>query len=277
MKLSNVKRLLREDMPDAPNGEWLDILVRTMNDANEQEVQALQNALTFGDNLNAAFGVYRLTHGVSSTIPVPDGLKGRPVWVDSVRSIAVSGSTRQPVAYIDWEHVDNDDPKAKNQVKVTPYFNRTVSGAVGAYSESVIATGSAVTLTTAQWNDVTSLSLTAGDYDVSILPVFTNGTGVTGTAVAAFVGTVSGNNSTGRSIGNNDWSSPTVPTANSDVTGALTVRLVPTSTTTYYLKVVGLFTAGTIKAAGRISARRQIDAYSDSAPVANVVLFFSAG
>jgi hypothetical protein len=130
MKVDNVDRLLREDMPDAPDGEWLDILLRVINTANERTTQALRT-LRLAENCLAGFGVYRLTSSTPDTIRVPDSVKGRPKWVVACQTIASPGVARPRLTDpIDWEHVDNDDPKAPAQVKVTAYFDAAVSADV---------------------------------------------------------------------------------------------------------------------------------------------------
>lgn len=130
MKVDNIDRLLREDMPDAPAGEWLDILLRVINTANERTTQALR-ALRLAENCLAGFGVYRLTDAVAANVRVPDGVKGRPKWVVACQTIAVPGVARPYLtAPIDWAHVDNDDPKAPAQVKVTARFDAAVAADV---------------------------------------------------------------------------------------------------------------------------------------------------
>lgn len=130
MKIDGVDRLIREDMPDAPSGEWLDTLLRVINTANEQTTNALR-ALRLAENCLAGFNVYRLTDATAATVRVPDGVKGRPKWVVACQTIAAPGVARPYLtAPIDWEHVDNDDPKAPAQVKVTAYFSAAVAADV---------------------------------------------------------------------------------------------------------------------------------------------------
>jgi hypothetical protein len=129
------------------------------------------------------------------------------------------------------------------------------TGYVGEYLSSAIASASAVTLTNNQYNDVTSLALTAGDWDVSAMVMFT-GT-ITGTNFTAGIGTSSGNASTGLVAGDNSISTASISTAASDSGLSVpTWRTSLSASKTYYLKAFGLFSIGTLKAYGRISARR---------------------
>lgn len=135
--------------------------------------------------------------------------------------------------------------------------DNAATGYVGEAVRSQVAIGSAVTLTTAIFNDVTTISLTAGDWDVSCIVAFTPNTAPTGTQLVAGIGTSSGNSSSGLTLGDSRVDIPTMPTANSDV--ILTVpayRVSLSATTTYYLKAYATFSAGGVKAYGRISARR---------------------
>jgi len=126
-------------------------------------------------------------------------------------------------------------------------------GNIGQTIESKVASGSAVSLTTTTAANVTSISLTAGIWDVSFMACFTGGA-ITGSQTIAAISSVSATLGTN---GDNQCSAPTVPTAGSDWT--LTVpqfRISLSATTTYYAVVRATFTVGTVSAYGRISATR---------------------
>ena len=112
-------------------------------------------------------------------------------------------------------------------------------------------------LTNLVFSDVAQISLEPGDWDLSAVASFTPLTALTGTSILAFVGTVAGDNSTGFNPGDNTvLDLPTMPTVNASCSGSLSgYRVNPTVTTIYYLKARGLFSAGTMNCAGRISAR----------------------
>lgn len=146
---------------------------------------------------------------------------------------------------------------ATNANTISPFLGTVAAdnapaGTYGEYVESVIASGSAVSLTDATTANITSISLTAGDWDVEG-NVNLLGTGATFTAGA------SGINTTTATL-------PTTGKANfvdGDLTGNFTegmslsrVRVNVSSTTTVYLVGRATFSAGTVTGYGAITARR---------------------
>jgi hypothetical protein len=127
-------------------------------------------------------------------------------------------------------------------------------GYIGYQVRSAVAAASAITLTTNVNTDVTSIVLTPGVWDISLVCSFT-GT-VTGTQCQTFIGTASGNFTTGLVPGDNEVQSPTMPNSVTNVNYSVpSYRVtVVSGTTTYYLKAFGLFSSGTLKSFGRISA-----------------------
>ena len=126
------------------------------------------------------------------------------------------------------------------------------AGCVGEYVSSTVQSGSAVSLTTGTAANVTSISLTAGDWDVEAAFYFSGSpTGGTytlseiSTSSATFVYTVGA-----------FFQTPTMPTASANVTHKSTTRISIASTTTVYAVAQGGFTGGSMSAYGRISARR---------------------
>lgn len=129
------------------------------------------------------------------------------------------------------------------------------TGNVGEQIRSAVVIGSAVSLTNNTNTDITNIVLTAGDWDISSVCSL-HGT-LTGTVFDHFIGTASGNNTTGRVLGDNDFSTPSMSTANSDLTAVVPCyRVSISATTTYYLKALCSYSGGTATAYGRISARR---------------------
>lgn len=127
------------------------------------------------------------------------------------------------------------------------------AGSIGEYVSSLIASGSAVSLTTATAANVTSISLTAGDWDVE-------GNINYSAASATVTGTQGGTSST----------SATLPTDGSEVFSGVQVTLLSetdsvtlprkrfslSGTTTVYLVGKSTFSAGTVSAYGAVTARR---------------------
>jgi len=109
---------------------------------------------------------------------------------------------------------------------------------------------------TGTWGDLTSISLTAGDWDIAgITQQTTPGTMTGETRIG--ISTTSGNSATGLTIGYNRLTFPNA-TATTDSGSSIPMyRLSLASTTTVYLKYFTEYTTGTPKAVGTIIARRR--------------------
>lgn len=131
------------------------------------------------------------------------------------------------------------------------------AGNVGELLSSVVSNQSPVT--TDVYYDVTSISLTAGDWDVTVLCT-ANANSATWSAVIIGISSTSGNSATGLTNGDSSvnafWaSSSTTPLQVPIAVANLRVSLA--STTTYYFKARVTFTVNTPTIAGaRLSARR---------------------
>lgn len=124
---------------------------------------------------------------------------------------------------------------------------------VGQFSSSFIAVGSATSLTTATAKNVTSISLTAGDWDVSGNVNFV----ATTATVTAWSGGISTNTNALPTDGS-EVPNGTVITLISENNGITLPRkrISIASTTTVYLVGKATFSAGTVTAYGGITARR---------------------
>lgn len=127
------------------------------------------------------------------------------------------------------------------------------AGNVGEYVESIIASGSAGGISTATATNITSISLTAGDWDVSAIASFTATTATT-TAWSTGISTAS---ATVPTTGDECYSDLllTLNSGNNSLTPK-TKRISIAGTTTVFLVGKVTFSAGTVKAFGSISARR---------------------
>lgn len=142
--------------------------------------------------------------------------------------------------------------------------DNATAGNVGEFVQSFIPAASAVSLSTANTAfNVTSISLTAGDWDISAMGAWTSNTVNTSSGNPYFDVWVNSTTAsyTGANLGDNYGELP-VP---SGLTPAVVVSIVIpafrvslSSTTTYYLNAASgtTYTAGFPKAYGRISARR---------------------
>lgn len=131
--------------------------------------------------------------------------------------------------------------------------NSAAAGYVGEIISSLVATGSPVSLSTATAANVTSISLTAGDWDVEGNINFT----LTGATATAFAGGILSTTATLPTDGS-EVASGVVTTAITGVNGITLPRkrLSLASTTTIYLVAKATFTLGTIGVWGGVTARR---------------------
>src|SRR5262249_49332257 len=143
------------------------------------------------------------------------------------------------------------------KVQGTATNDNATAGYVGEYIEGEVLVASAVSLTTATSADVTSISLTAGDWDVwGEVNTAPDGT-TTQTIVGGWISTTSATFPTRPNKGAYNFVSaiPTAGTPNSIVTGMRRYSL--STTTTVYLTIYCEFAVSTNKGYGIICARRR--------------------
>lgn len=135
------------------------------------------------------------------------------------------------------------------------YFYKSASP-IGAYVSASETSATNFPATTA-YGDLTSITLTPGDWDISLVGHAT-ANGATVTQILFGVSTTSGNSATGLITGDNQAITASgSPSVNGGSTLAVpSVRVQPTVSTTYYLKYRAVYTVATPQAVGRISARR---------------------
>lgn len=139
------------------------------------------------------------------------------------------------------------------QIKGTTTSDSASSGYVGEYATGGVS-GTGVALTTLTIADVTSLSLTAGDWDVSATILPQNASPAAITSVSAWTNTTSisqPSNDDGRTaqFGASAAGGPNI------ISPVPMFRYSLSATTTIYLSVISTFT-GSTSCAGRIRARR---------------------
>ncbi len=135
--------------------------------------------------------------------------------------------------------------------------DNATAGTVGEYLSSYTQ---GVAATTSNMIAISTITLTAGDWDVSANCLASPNSGtVAFTAVTCYVGATAGNNTTGMNIGDNECepSPSNVNNANSNISCAIpAVRVSVTGSTPYYLKIRANWATSTVNLYGRISARR---------------------
>lgn len=140
------------------------------------------------------------------------------------------------------------------QIRGTTTNDSAVAGFLGEYVESIISTNTSYP-TSGTWGDMTSISLTAGDWDVSLTAYFNqNGATVSGQDIG--ISSTSGNSSSGLTLGTNQLPSfgPTATYDNSSTIANYRVSI--SATTTYYAKLNGTYSVATPRYRCRLSARR---------------------
>jgi hypothetical protein len=134
--------------------------------------------------------------------------------------------------------------------------DNAAAGYVGEYVESVVT--STNFSTSSNWADLTSISLTAGDWEVTWAICGQAGGTITNNDFNAGVSTTSGNSATGLVTGSSSMDFPFNTVSSSPCQGGSIagVRFSLSGTTTIYGKYRAIYTGGPPTAAGRLSARR---------------------
>jgi len=135
--------------------------------------------------------------------------------------------------------------------------DNAMAGQIGEFLSSNVPSGSAVALTTATAADVTTLSLTAGDWDVSGNVALNPAATTSVTQYLAWITTSSATVPTSPNAGaeiNSNFSA-FVPNA-TEIMPVGTIRISVGVTTTVYLSVRSTFTVSTMGAYGYLRARR---------------------
>lgn len=127
------------------------------------------------------------------------------------------------------------------------------AGKVGEYISSFQSTTNYPASATSA--DLTTIILTAGDWDISAV-TYTTANGASVTSVLAGIGTVTGDDLTGVVFGDSGVAGGVVSAANALGLSIPSSRVSITGSATYRLKFRANYTVATPQAAGRISARR---------------------
>jgi len=130
------------------------------------------------------------------------------------------------------------------------------AGKVGEYIEASIASGSAVALTSGAAKTITSITLTAGDWDVSGHVAFTSAGGASFTIVAGSLSLTTDTSSSTLGRWNQTVSAAFVPAGVPISTVIVPSRFSVTGSTQIFLVGFATFTVGTSGGYGLIRARR---------------------
>lgn len=262
--------ITRDSLPDAPDEEWFGNFLEFDNARGRQLVAAV-NATR-----ETALVDVDLVHGTSTPRANPLSVPIAGIYPVRCFGVNVDSTTLQPnggfyslgMPDIEWHPSTRND----GSVLVTATFPRTISGAIGEWVANSIVQASALTLGTNTAKTITSITLSPGDWDISLIANLDGA--LTGTAFAAAIGQTTDSMS-GTIVGDTRADTPTVSTAGDDLSLVVPpARFSITATTPFYYVALAVFTAGTAKAYGRISARRMVDKYSIAAPRGRVRLLF---
>lgn len=146
------------------------------------------------------------------------------------------------------------------QIPGTATNNNATAGNMGEYVESIVAAGSAISLTSGTASNITSVSLTAGDWDVSGIVVFTGNALTQVSNLFAAISTTSapgGFPVAGLTTRNGTFLNSATPYATTDPSVLVgPVRLSLNGPATVYLIGFSGFAVSTTAAYGQIRARR---------------------
>lgn len=198
--------------------------------------------LSHNSYVSGAFEITPSTAGGGTTFSTP-------VITLSTTGLAVTGAISATTTIT---------PGQTQGIVGTTTNNNAQAGSVGEYIESVIASGSAVSLTTATAANVTSISLTAGDWDVWGVVYFSQGATTLVTEYDASIGSTTatlGTSSAGTLCIQPGTNSAAVLVLNTLTPPAQRFSL--SGTTTIYLVAMSVFTVSTCSAYGALRARRR--------------------
>jgi hypothetical protein len=169
---------------------------------------------------------------------------------------STSGTPGSGTAVVGFAELDSTGAIAQ-PIKGVATSSDAAAGFVGEYAETVVASGSAVSLTTATPAQVASLSLTAGDWDVFGFVGFVPAGTTNITALQASSSLTTAQIDSGSGFTSRAAAAGLVPGAN-NIEGPLPqVRYKLATTTNLFLNAEGTFTVAALSAYGTIRARRR--------------------
>jgi hypothetical protein len=146
-------------------------------------------------------------------------------------------------------------PSCAGQVQGTSTNDNAAAGNIGEFVTSAVASGSAVNLTNNTPANITAISLTAGDWDVTGNIVFASGVSTVVTLLQGGISLTTAALPASPAGGYAIWSG-SLTGVNQNGLPLIPSRLSLASTTTVYLVTVATFSTSTLAAYGSISARR---------------------
>lgn len=220
-------------------------------------------ALTCGGSVSSHVEFCSFISGTASAVSIGSTLTMTLCEINSTNTNTITGAGTLVYTGLSF-------PNTSNGINTTTLTRRVIDGGsykgqntnttvpagmIGEQIRSFIAVGGRVILTNNVSANITSISLTAGVWDVSLLSsIHAEGGVVTLTAWQSSISTTSATLGT---PGDNSTFTPTAPNAVADVTMAIpSYRISLAATTTVYFVMQATFSAGDARGYGRISATR---------------------
>ena len=198
-----------------------------------------------------------MTTGVTGTLPVANGGTGVTSSTGTVATV-LSTSPTLVTPVLGAASATSIDFTSTSEIIGTTTNDNAAAGSVGEFVSSVIAAASAVSATTNTPNNITSISLTAGDWDLFGNVSFDGGATTNVTYLQGWLGTIGASTpDASLRIQVSYPSGGTVPFVNGAVSQTVPfARLSIAGTNTVYLSFQAGFTVSTLTVCGGLFARR---------------------
>lgn len=225
--------------------------------ANTPSTGVFTTLTSTGGAVNGTVGATTPSTGAFTNLSASGTVSGTGFSTYLASPPAIGGTAPAAGAFTTLSSTGNFTPSQTNGIVGTTTNNNANAGSVGEFISSTVLVGSAVALTSGTQANITSISLTAGDWDVSGT-IATNPNAAT--AMSALVGAISTTSATLTTppyAGGGALLSTAFNTGAGQVLPIGTTRLSLSATTTVFLVVQAFFTVNTSTAYGFIGARRR--------------------
>lgn len=161
-KLDGNKRISRDDMPNSQ--DWIDPFLTNQNQVNDSVVNAIRGTLTHQENTTSGYFTGKFQHGVERIIRNPlikSGTTGpSPTGVVSVNCQKLytdaTSLTAPVVASVSLRYINGNDPKAPEQVGITVQYDLAHTRPFARLGKTAVqAIGNAGAGTAVQWDSNT--------------------------------------------------------------------------------------------------------------------------
>ena len=207
------------------------------------------------DDFGALVDCDTTSAGFTVTLPAP-GTVGAGWWC----TIRKTNSSTANVVTIARNASETINGASASNTLTTQYGYLTIlcdgtNWAVVGVNDYLSATGSGNVPATTTYGDVASIAIPPGEWDLTVL-LHTTASGSTATSIQTGISTTSGNSGAGLSVGDSLIGNIAASSTYDSFVTIPNFRILLTSSTTYYQKIRGLFSAGTPTYVGKFTARR---------------------